>query len=41
MDKMLLTAEEVSGLRVRSRLRLDWMDNVKVALSRRMTVEAA
>ena len=33
--------EEVSGGRVRGRLRLGWVDDVKVALvNRRMTVEA-
>ena len=32
---------EVSGGRVRGRLRLGWMDGVKVALGNRVTVEAA
>ena len=34
--------EEVSGARIRGRLRLSWMDGVKVALGNRgLTVEAA
>ena len=41
MTKRVLMAE-VSGVRVRGRPRLGWMDCVKVALSNReMTVEAA
>ena len=41
MARRVLMAE-VSGRRVRGRLRLDWMDGVKVALGNRgMTVEAA
>ena len=41
MARRVLMAE-VSGGRVRGRLRLGWMDGVKVALGKRgMTVEAA
>ena len=41
MARRVLMAE-VSGRRVRGRLRLGWMDGVKVALgNREMTVEAA
>ena len=41
MARRMLMAE-VSGLRVRERLRLGWMDGVKVALgNREMTAEAA
>ena len=40
MARRVLMAE-VSGGRVRGRLRLGWMDGVKVALGRGMTVEAA
>ena len=40
VGRVLMT--EVSGGRVRGRLRLDWMDGVKVALGNRgMTAEAA